>query len=328
MIRDEHAHIRNQMDERRRQVLAEHSQQIAELHKRHPQLADVDQEINVVKKQIIHLTVGKLRGKPLDGEIIRQEQELDRLRDKQRKLLRQLNIPATALEPKWDCPRCEDTGRLYVEDRYVNCDCIQARSRLFRRQAAGLPVRLQDAEFAKANFDLYPEGYKVKARKAFKYVRAYCDNLLSNGDGQGLFIHGETGTGKSYLLGCVANYLAEKMSVKYVVYADFLDQLRATFSSRDGEDSEQQLVAMVRNVDMLLLDDLGVERPTEFALKSLAQIIDYRYRNKLPLLVTSNFTLEELRERTKNDLYGERIVWRLIETCSALQLQGNIRLNL
>jgi DNA replication protein DnaC len=80
---------------------------------------------------------------------------------------------------------------------------------------------------------------------------------------------------------------------------------------------------------LLLLDDLGVERPTEFSLKNLAQIIDYRYRNCLPLVVTSNFTLEELIQRSQNDLYGERIVWRLSECCSnMLELKGNLRLNL
>ena len=107
------------------------------------------------------------------------------------------------------------------------------------------------------------------------------------------------GVGKSYLMGCIANYLCSRMSVRYLVYADFLDSLRATFNSRDSEYSEQQLVDEVKNVGLLLLDDLGVERPTEFSLKNLAQIIDYRYRNCLPLVVTSNFTLEELIQRTE-----------------------------
>lgn len=308
--------------------MEKHQRDLARLFRRYPKLAKVNQQIQAAQKQILQLTVNKLRGKMPDEEMLRQEEHLAQLRAKQQDLLRQLNLSPSVLAPKWECPRCEDTGRVYVDGRFINCDCVLARSRQFRRDAAGLPLRLREAEFSKANFDLYPEGYKVKARRAFKYVREYCDKLCKQRNGHGLFIHGETGTGKSYLLACVANYLADKMTVRYLVYADFLDELRATFGSRRGEGTEQQLVDMVRNAEILLLDDLGVERPTEFALQYLAQIIDYRYRNKLPLLVSSNFTLEELRERTKNNLYGERIVWRLIETCSALQLEGNIRLNL
>jgi DNA replication protein DnaC len=116
------------------------------------------------------------------------------------------------------------------------------------------------------------------------------------------------------------------MSVRYLVYADFLDSLRATFN-REAEQSEQQLVDEVKNVDLLLLDDLGLEKPTEFSLKNLAQIIDYRYRNLKPLVVTSNFTLPELVRRFQTDLYGERIVWRLGEMCSnILELKGNLRM--
>ncbi len=318
----------NGVHRRQQQVLDQHQQQLEKLLHTHPDLAESHRDIQAVRRQMVQLTVESIRGEEKEEELAACQQKLDALRAEQGRLLNKLGLSPKALEPGWECTKCQDTGRIATENGYTDCTCNAADSKTYRRRAAGLPRRLQQADFANVNFGLYPEKLRPKARKAFKYVQEFCDQLVAQPDGQGLFIHGETGAGKSYMLGCVANYMAEHMSVKYLVYADFLDELRSTFGSRDKDENEHQMIEVVRSVDLLLLDDLGVERPTEFALRSLAQIVDYRYRNKLPLLVTSNFTLEELRERTKSDLYGERIVWRLIETCTAMQLEGNIRLTL
>ena len=313
---------------RQQQVLDDYRRHLQKIFSEYPELEENHGNIQAVRRQIVQLTVERIRGADNEEEIASCQKRLDSLRGEQARLLKKQGLSPEDMEPRWVCSVCQDTGRVATENGYVDCSCNAAGTKTFRRRAAGLPSRMQQAEFSNVNFTLYPEKLRPKAKRAFNYVQEFCNQLIAKPNGQGLFIHGETGAGKSYMLGCVANYMAEHMSVKYLVYADFLDELRATFGSWDKDENEHQMIEMVRNVDLLLLDDLGVERPTEFALRSLAQIVDYRYRNKLPLLVTSNFTLEELRERTKSDLYGERIVWRLIETCTAMQLEGNIRLTL
>ncbi|MDD4658410.1 MAG: ATP-binding protein [Eubacteriales bacterium] len=326
-MRDELSHIRNREDEERKIILAEHQEYMDSLFVRHPQLKQNFDQVEQVRKQIISATLGKLRGEPLAGEISELEMRLAELMQKRNTLLGQYGINPASLEPKWNCPRCQDTGMVAIDGKYLACTCTQAKRRQLFLQRANLPVRIADATFASVKFDIFAAEHRSQAKRIYAYVKKFCDELKKNtSSSQGLFIHGPTGSGKSYLLGCIANYLAEQMSVRYMVYADFLDSLRATFN-RDAEHSEQQLMAEVKNVDLLLLDDLGIEKPSEFSLKYLAQIIDYRYRNLKPVVVTSNFTLNELIERTKTDLYGERIVWRLGEICSnILKLQGNLRM--
>lgn len=328
-MRDELAHIRNQAADERHRVLTAHEKHLESLYARYPKLKENARQIEDAKKKIITMTLAKLRGGRPDSEITLLEARLEQLRHQRAELLKKYNIPQEALEPQWTCRHCQDSGWVYISDGQATpCQCQIARRQGYLRQVADLPARIAHASFAKVNFDLYPPPFRAQAKKIFAYVKEFCDTLQENSS-QGLYIHGPTGSGKSYLMGCIANYLSSRMSVKYLVYADFLDSLRATYSSRDSGYSEQQLVDEVRNVGLLLLDDLGVERPTEFSLKNLAQIIDYRYRNCLPLVVTSNFTLEELIQRSQSDLYGERIVWRLSECCSnMLELKGNLRLNL
>lgn len=328
-MRDELAHIRNQTDEQRKKIMEEHEKCLASLFNKFPELKERETQIREIKKQIISTTLAKLRGQAPDSKIIRLEQQLEQLYQERASLLKEYNIPQKSLEPQWSCQHCQDTGWVYIDNRQaVPCQCQVSRRRKFLRSAVDLPARIADASFAKVNYNLYQPPFRTQAKKIFSYVKDFCDTLKDNPN-QGLYIHGPTGSGKSYLIGCVANYLSSQMSVKYLVYADFLDSLRATFSTRDSGYSEQQLVDEVKNIKLLLLDDLGVEKPTEFSLKNLAQIIDYRYRNCLPLVVTSNFTLEELIQRSRNDLYAERIVWRLSESCSnILELKGNLRLNL
>ncbi|HOB34160.1 MAG: ATP-binding protein [Firmicutes bacterium] len=328
-MRDELSHIRNYEADRRQQILMEHEKYMESLYARFPQLKKLDEQINGLKKSIISMTLARLQGRVSGQELTGLEQRMDQLRREKADLLKQFNIDPDSLQPRWNCRACSDTGWVYIDDEHaVPCQCSIEERRRLHQQAAGLPARIADASFDKVNYNLYQPQYREQARRIFEYVKQFCQELKPC-SGQGLFIHGPTGSGKSYLLGCIANSLSQRMTVKYVVYADFLDSLRATYSLRDGEVTEQDLIDEVRNVDLLLLDDLGVEKPTEFALKNLAQIIDYRYRYCLPLVVTSNFTLEELIRRSQNDLYGERIAWRLSECCSKImELKGNLRLNL
>jgi DNA replication protein DnaC len=312
----------------RQRVLREHQKTMEAIYQKVPGLIRLDQEIARLRKEIISRMLSTYKGLGADSELPTLEDALTQVVTARGNLLREYNVNEGDLKPEWDCPHCEDTGRIYVdEDKIKLCSCRDQQKGAWRQHLAGLPPRLEGSTFARVNYELYRESERSQVRKIFNYVEKYCNSLNPGSKGHGLFIHGSTGSGKSWLLGCIANRLSPVMSVKYMVFADFLDTLRATFSG-SGHTSEQELIEYVKQADLLLLDDLGVEKASEFSLKYLAQIIDYRYRSLKPVVVTSNFTLEELRNRTQSDLYGERIIWRLIETCDILNLQGNIRLHL
>lgn len=324
-MRDDLTYIHNPAEKERMAVLAQFDEHMERLFRQYPQLKTNYEQAALLRKQIISASLAKLRGNALDEKITELENSLHLLLEQRLALLVKYKIDPSSLSPQWKCPRCQDMGMILEGDRYIRCSCRDARRLQLFRERAELPVRIASASFAASDFSLYQPELRSQAKKIYAYVRKFCDIIKVDPQGKGLYIFGPTGSGKSYLLGSIANYLLEHMSVRYLVYADFLDQLRASFEPRSSY-SEQQLMDEVKGVDLLLLDDLGVEKPSEFSLKYLAQIIDYRYRNLKPLVVTSNYTLAELLQRSQQDFYTERIVWRLKEMCAnILELKGNLR---
>ena len=87
---------------------------------------------------------------------------------------------------------------------------------------------------------------------------------------------------------------------------------------------KEQYIDSLNQYSLLIIDDLGIERSTEFALEQVFNVIDSRYRSKLPLIVTTNMTLEELKN--PQDLTRSRIYDRVLERCVPLRINNqNIR---
>jgi DNA replication protein DnaC len=114
-----------------------------------------------------------------------------------------------------------------------------------------------------------------------------------------LVLAGSTGCGKTHLAYAVANEMATKgWKVKFWVIADLLDAMRATFQKRDAEITPQQAISeMAYEPEILILDDLGAEKATDWATEELFQIIDRRYRDWQPLMVTTNEPIDSLPTR-------------------------------
>ena len=130
-----------------------------------------------------------------------------------------------------------------------------------------------------------------------------------------MILWGEVGTGKSYLAGCIANALMEKeVSVCMTNFALILNDLAASYKDRN------EYIARLCSFPLLILDDFGMERGTEYGLEQVYNVIDSRYRSQKPLIVTTNLTLEELQN--PEDTAHARIYDRLIEMCSPVCITG------
>ena len=136
----------------------------------------------------------------------------------------------------------------------------------------------------------------------------------------GLLLWGDVGTGKSFFAGCIANALLEQgIPVLMTNFSRILNSLSGMYS-----DEKNQFIDSLNRYSLLIIDDLGIERSTEFALEQVFNIIDSRYRSKLPLIVTTNMTLDELKH--PQDLARSRIYDRVLERCVPLKINNqNIR---
>ena len=131
----------------------------------------------------------------------------------------------------------------------------------------------------------------------------------------GLLFWGGVGTGKSFLAGCIANALmAQEVPVCMTNIAHILNELNNSFSGRN------EVVERLCRYPLLIIDDFGMERGTEYALEQIYNIVDSRYRSRKPLIVTTNLTLDEIRH--PQDTAHARIYDRLLEMCVPISCIG------
>ena len=160
-----------------------------------------------------------------------------------------------------------------------------------------------------------------------KKIKKFYDEYKDNKVGKGIYLTGNFGSGKTYLLAALFNELA-KLNVKSAIiyFPEFLRSLKAGF----GEGDEyQELFASVRNAPLLLIDDIGAERVTEWARDEvLGPILQYRMENRLPTFFTSNYTKQELEARLQitsasyNKVSARRIMERINNLSDEITLIG------
>ena len=132
---------------------------------------------------------------------------------------------------------------------------------------------------------------------------------------QGLIFWGSVGTGKSFAAACIANYLLDRKVP--VVMTSFVKLLEVFQSGRDEETS---ILNRLGYAKLVIFDDLGAERGTDYALEKVYNIVDSRYRKSLPMILTTNLTIEEMKSEV--DMRYRRIYDRVFETCYPMQFTG------
>ena len=212
--------------------------------------------------------------------------------------------------------------KLFGRDRHpAECRCRQAtrekqekeeRARLHYEKVQRLKLQgftdwaMQHWTFANDH------GQNPQMQLAQRYVAHWPEMREKN---VGLLLWGGVGTGKSFMAGCIANALMEQeVAVCMTNFATILNDLAATFEGRND------YISRLCRYPLLIIDDFGMERGTEYGLEQVYNVIDSRYRSGLPLIVTTNLTLQELQNPP--DTPHERIYDRLREMCQPVYFSG------
>jgi DNA replication protein DnaC len=177
-----------------------------------------------------------------------------------------------------------------------------------RYRSAGFP----ESEMASWNF-ANDDGTNPKMSAAMQnYVQHFAEFQKQ---GKGLLLFGDVGTGKTFLAACAANALIDRGIPALVTnFARIANTLQGMFEGR------QEYLDSLNNFPLLVLDDLSTERQTEYMLEIVYNVIDARYRAKLPLIVTTNLTRQELMNPA--DIRYKRIFSRLFEMCTPIEVAG------
>ena len=176
---------------------------------------------------------------------------------------------------------------------------------------------ITDPAYWGISFDQDDGRYPGPSKVCRRYVDHWREMRASN---TGILFYGDVGTGKSFLACCIANALLEQaVSVSVTNLPKLLNRLQGAYAG-----DKQEMVDHLQRYSLLVLDDLGVERDSPFAMEQIFNIIDTRSRSGKPLIVTTNLSMEDLKN--PQTMAQRRIYDRVLEMCSIpLKLTGASR---
>ena len=213
----------------------------------------------------------------------------------------------TLFEKEWIIPVACECKKEYLKQEEEKKAAEKARQRILNLRQKGIADEVcNDWTFQN------DKGYNPKATQTAKrYVDKWAEVKEKN---IGLLFYGDVGTGKSFIAYCIANALIDK---GIPVLATNLPKLISKIQSSYGDQTE--IINQVERAELLLLDDLGVERNSDFALEKVFEIIDTRIKSGKPLIVTTNLSPNDFKT---NELKFKRIFDRIIGVTVPVQITG------
>jgi DNA replication protein DnaC len=206
----------------------------------------------------------------------------------------------------------------------VVCRCKKAEMEAIRRreqQREDMEIvsklrskSLMDDKFSAQTFSSFEVSRQNE--KVFRLCKRYADGfdqMLQRN--QGLLLYGDVGTGKTFSSACIANALLDKKIP--VVMTSFVKLLEKT---RGFDEDDESIIRQLNKAKLLVIDDLGAERGSDYALEKVYDIVDSRYRANLPMILTTNLDLEEMK--AERDIRRSRIYDRIFEVCYPVKFTG------
>lgn len=248
------------------------------------------------------------------GELVDLPTELARIA-RARAAYRADRIARYRLPESVGCPTCGDTGYMLDHAMRPCLACEPGRAIADRLDAEKLWETRCPKRFRPYRLETHPQ------RGAVGTVVRWLDERAASG--QNLILLGGVGTGKTGLgIAAIREASLRGHTVQFGTAADILDAMRPR---RDDANKPDELAAefalrRLQTVDILLLDDLGAEKQTDWAAERLYLVINGRYERELPTIVTSNLTVDQLT--AMHPEMGARIVSRLLEHYELIPLLG------
>ena len=230
-----------------------------------------------------------------------------------------------ALEPKFTCPLCQDTGVAGGK----TCQCVRREMQRLRREEIEAMSSLSVTRFDTMKLDYYPNTRDPQTGRS---VRQYMAELLADLqdyaaafdlDSENLMFTGNAGLGKTHAALAVAGAALDKgYDVIYISSPDFFSRVETLHFGSDPAGEKDALLETVTGADLLILDDLGTEFNSSFVISTLYSLLNDRLGRRRPTILTTNITDGTLLEK----LYTEKVASRISAFVPYRFLGDDIRL--
>ena len=175
---------------------------------------------------------------------------------------------------------------------------------------------INDKEVREMTFAVDDGRDAKKIDLAKRYVAKWSELYREN---VGLLFHGNTGNGKTFVAACIANALIDKgVPVLMTSFSKIINQITGIYAEERIE-----YLNSINQYDLLILDDLGTERDSKYAMELVYEVVDSRYKAGKPLIITSNLTVAQMKNPGNMDY--QRIYSRILEMCMQIHFDGEDR---
>ncbi len=296
---------------RNRRILEEREQ---EIHENIPGYRELAESTGALAKACVL--------KLLNGDeqaIAVLKNKLAEVSDQKKLLLEQHGYSPDYLAPVFHCALCRDTGYLPSDGENAGrekCRCLRQKEIALLYEQSNIQKTIEKENFSTLSFEYYEGEDRRKFQEAVRISLDFVQNFKQ--DYQNLFFYGTVGTGKSFLSGCIARELLQSgHSVIYFSAAGLFDTLaRYSFDAKQ-KDALYRFCKDLYNCDLLIIDDLGTEVTNSFVTSQLFGCLNERFLQKKATIISTNLSLEELRDR-----YSDRIFSRITSNFTICKLSG------
>ena len=240
------------------------------------------------------------------------------------------NLYGTKRVMKLDYERCncKDAQKYWNEYDMKKLQMLEEEKKLRMMQEFANKVDkiIKNSKMSKRNLNYKFENFEVNSnnKKVYQSLKNYSEKLVNEVERKGLILVGNNGVGKTHLACSIANELIKNgIPIIYGTLINLLAELKNTYDV-DNNISEMEIIKLYEKVDLLIIDDLGKEKPSEWGLEKLFTIINSRYENNLPVIITTNYDQNSLIDRLS--INGEietakSIISRLYEMCYLVKIE-------
>ena len=240
------------------------------------------------------------------------------------------NLYGTKRVMKLDYERCncKDAQKYWNEYDMKKLQMLEEEKKLRMMQEFANKVDkiIKNSKMSKRNLNYKFENFEVNSnnKKVYQSLKNYSEKLVNEVERKGLILVGNNGVGKTHLACSIANELIKNgIPIIYGTLINLLAELKNTYDVYNNI-SEMKIIKLYEKVDLLIIDDLGKEKPSEWGLEKLFTIINSRYENNLPVIITTNYDQNSLINRLS--INGEietakSIISRLYEMCYLVKIE-------